>query len=97
MMCIDLTLNNIIDYCDTWYGINCSGFKAMFTNPTYTQVGDDFLENESYNKETIERVSVINICGFLGMDDNGPFSYDSVNIDEAHGSSTPMEWALSWL
>ncbi len=96
-MCIDLTSNNIIDYCGTWYGINCNGFKAMFIDPTYSQVGDDFFKNEGYNKETIEKVSVISICGFLNMDDNGPFSYDNVNIDEAHGSPTPMEWALSWL
>ncbi len=26
-----------------------------------------------------------------------PFSYDGVNIDEAKGSSTPMEQALFWL
>ncbi len=69
----------------------------MFIDPTYSQVGDDFFKNEGYNKETIEKVSVISICGFLNMDDNGPFSYDNVNIDEAHGSPTPMEWALSWL
>jgi hypothetical protein len=96
-MCIDLTLNNIIDYYNTWYEISCNGFKAMFVDPTYLQVGDDFLENESYNKETIERVNVINICVFLDMDDNGPFSYDGVDIDDAQGSSTPVEWALSWL
>jgi hypothetical protein len=29
------------------------------------------------------------------MDDNGPFSYDGVNIDEAKGLSTPFEQALS--
>jgi hypothetical protein len=33
----------------------------------------------------------------LDTDDNGPFSYDGVNIDETKGSSTPMEQALSWL
>ncbi len=26
-----------------------------------------------------------------------PFSYDGLNIDEAKGSSTPMEQALFWL
>jgi hypothetical protein len=31
------------------------------------------------------------------MDDNGPFSYDGVNIDEAKGSSTPVEQTLFWL
>jgi hypothetical protein len=41
----------MIDYCGTWYGINCSGFKAMFANLTYLHVGDDILENEGYNKE----------------------------------------------
>jgi hypothetical protein len=45
----------------------------MFTNPTYSQVSDDFLENEGYNKETIKRVSVINICGFLGWMIMAPF------------------------
>jgi hypothetical protein len=31
------------------------------------------------------------------MDDNGPFSYDGVNINEVEGSHAPMEWVLSWL
>jgi hypothetical protein len=44
MTCIDLILNNIIDYCGTWYGINHGEFKAMFVDLTCLQVDDGFLE-----------------------------------------------------
>jgi len=33
--CTDLTKENIIEYCGTWYGSNRGGFATMFTDPTY--------------------------------------------------------------
>ncbi len=61
------------------------------------QVDDDYSSNEGYKEDTIERADAIDIGGFLDTNDNDPFSYDGVTIDEAKGSSTPMEWALFWL
>ncbi len=50
-----------------------------------------FQKNEAYNKDMVERANVINIGGFLDIDDNDPFSYDGVNIDEVEGLFAPME------
>jgi hypothetical protein len=63
----------------------------VFADLTYLQVDDDYSSNEGYKEDTIERADVINIGGFLDTNDNGPFSYDGVTIDEAKGSSAPME------
>ncbi len=61
------------------------------------QVDDDYSSNEGYKEDAIERANAIDIGGFLDTNDNGHFSYDGVNIDEAKGSSAPMERALFWL
>ncbi len=42
----------------------------------------------------VERASLIVIGGFLVVDDDGPFSYDSIDTYEDKGSFTPIEWAL---
>jgi len=42
---IDLTKNNTIKYFGTWYGIDYGGFKTMFMNPMYLQLGDAYLED----------------------------------------------------
>ncbi len=61
------------------------------------QVDDDYSSNEGYKEDAIERADAIDIGGFLDINDNGPFSYDGVNIYEEERSSTPMKRALFWL
>lgn len=45
MTCTNLTSNNIIEYCDTWYGTNCNGFKAMFANLANGPFSYDGVDN----------------------------------------------------
>ncbi len=41
LTCTDLTKENIIQYCGTWYGFDPGGFVAMFANPTYLHIYDN--------------------------------------------------------
>ncbi len=59
MTCTDLTLDNIIGYCGTWYGADFNGFKAMFVDLAYLQINDGSLEDEGYNEDMVERANVI--------------------------------------
>jgi len=62
----------------------------VFANLTYLQIDDDYSSNEGYKEDIIEKANAIDIREFLDTNDNGPFFYDGVTIDEAEGSSAPM-------
>jgi hypothetical protein len=38
----------IIKYFKTWYGTNYGGFKTMFMDPMYLQLGDAYLEDVKF-------------------------------------------------
>jgi len=44
LMCINLTTENIIEYCNTYYGTHCGGLKCMFVDRTYLQLDDGAFE-----------------------------------------------------
>jgi hypothetical protein len=48
-MCIDLTMENIIEYYGTYYGTHHGGLKCMFVDSTYLQLDDGALDDEDYN------------------------------------------------
>ncbi len=50
LMCINLTTKNIIEYCNTYYGIHCGGFKCMFVDPTYLQLDDGAFTLPGFNR-----------------------------------------------
>ncbi len=45
LTCIDITQEDIIHYCGTWYGSHCGGLVHMFANsrhiPNYMEFNDD--------------------------------------------------------
>lgn len=95
LTCTNLVKGNIIEYCGTCYGTNCDGFKTMFMNPTYLQFGDGYLKDEDQNEDHGEKVSAIDIRGFMAMDDNGlNNAYESVKIHKLEGSFTHIEQTL---
>jgi hypothetical protein len=47
---IDLIKENIIEYCGTWFGFNCGGFKASFIDLRYLQL-DDGASNDEDNED----------------------------------------------
>jgi hypothetical protein len=66
----DLTKDNIIKYCGTWFGSNCGGFQAMFTNLGYLQL-DDRVSNGKDNEDVqVEEPGIIDIDGFMTMNVN---------------------------
>jgi hypothetical protein len=86
-MCTDLTIKNIIEYWGTYYGTHHGGLKCMFANSTYLQLDDGAFNNEDYNQDLINEVDIVDIGGFMTMDENNCFD----NVDVPEGSSTPME------
>jgi hypothetical protein len=63
----------------------------MFADLKYLQVHDGSLEDESYDKNTIDGADIIDIGGLLDIYDNGPFYFDGVHNDEHKNSSTPND------
>jgi len=60
LTCTYLTKENIIEYCGTWYGTNCGGFKTIFMDPTYLQLDDGYLEDKDCHKDLGEDANVPN-------------------------------------
>ncbi len=86
-MCIDLTTQNIIEYCDTYYGTHRGGLKCMFVDSTYLQLDDGVYNNENYNQGLVDEVSIVDIGGLTAMDEDSYF--DNVDVQEA--SFAPMD------
>jgi hypothetical protein len=67
----------------------------MFVDPTHLRLDDGSLEKiEGYNEDIVERFGIIIIGGFLVVDDNRPFSYDTIDTHEDKGPFAPIERAL---
>jgi hypothetical protein len=71
-MCIDFTKENIIQYCETWYGSNHGVFVAMFMDPAYLHLYDNESNNEEPNEDDIEKPWVVNMGGLLTLDGTSP-------------------------
>ncbi len=46
LTCTNLTMENLIEYCNTYYGTHQGGLKCMFADPTYLQL-DDGASNDT--------------------------------------------------
>jgi hypothetical protein len=71
LTCIDLTKENIIKYCGTWYGTNCDGFKAMFAYPTYFQSLAMVIWKMKITRTMVKRLMSLRLGGLIAMDDHG--------------------------
>ncbi len=86
-MCTDLTTKNIIEYWGMYYGTHNGGLKCMFVDLTYLQLHDGAFDNEDCNQDPINEVNIVDIGGFMTMNENSCFD----NVDMLEGSSTPIE------
>jgi hypothetical protein len=57
----NLLKENIIEYCGTWLGFNCGGFKAMFINPRYLQLDDGASDDEDNEYVQVKKSKIIDI------------------------------------
>jgi len=87
LTCTDFTIENIIEYCDRYYGIHHNGFKCMFADLTYLQLDDGVFDDEDCNQVPVNEVDIVYIGGFMAMDEDSCFD----NVDVPKGSSAPMD------
>jgi hypothetical protein len=89
-MVIDATQEDVIDYCGTWFGSNCDGLVAMFTNPKYIPDGLNFEDDSETNGDK----RVIDI-GLIGTMEEVVLPMDEVKaFDELESSNVPLEVTL---
>jgi hypothetical protein len=80
-------MENIIEYCDMYYGTHHGGLKCMFVDLRYLQLDDGVSDDEDYNQDLVDEVNIVDIGGFSAMDEDSYFD----NVDVPEGSSTPMD------
>jgi hypothetical protein len=67
-MVIDVTRENVIEYCGTWYISNCGGLPAIFEDPNHIPNGSNFKDDRDEG--------VIAIGGIKPMDESLPPTND---------------------
>ncbi len=102
LTCIDLTKENIIKYCGTWYGTNCDGFKSMFAYPTYFQSLAMVIWKMKITRTMVKKLMSLTLGGLTSMDDNGPNVYEAITNCEPKGHLPPWSKAyfyykIQWL
>jgi hypothetical protein len=86
-MVIDVTQEDVIDYCGTWFGSNHGGLATMFMDPKY-------IPNDSNSKDdgaTFGDKGVTDI-GLIGTMEEVVLPTNEVKaFDELESSSVPLE------
>jgi hypothetical protein len=70
LTCTDLTMENIIEYCGTYYGTHCGGLKCMFIDSGYLQLHDGAFDDEDCNQDLVNEVGIVDIRALTAMDEN---------------------------
>jgi hypothetical protein len=89
--CTDLTKENIIQYCGTWYGSDHGGFVAMFVEPTYLHIYDNESDDEEADENHSEKPWGIDMCELMRPDDTSPNMEKEKNHNQPSSSSTSTE------
>jgi hypothetical protein len=72
LTCTNLTKENIIQYCGTWYGSDHEGCVAMFANPTYLHIYDNEFDDEKADEDHPQKPWVVDMCKLMRSDDTSP-------------------------
>ncbi len=75
-------MENIIEYCSTYYGTHCGGLECIFVDPTYLQLDDGAFDNEDCNQDLVDKVDIVGIVWLMAMDEDSCF--DSVDVPKVH-------------
>jgi hypothetical protein len=69
---IDLTKENIIQYCGTQYGYDRGGFATMFVDLTYLYIYDNESNDEEADEDHSKQPWVVDMCELKTPDDTSP-------------------------
>jgi hypothetical protein len=95
LTCIDLTKENIIQYCGTWYGFDRGGFATMFGDPIYLHIYDNESDDEEVDEDNFEKPWVVDMCELMKLDDTSPNVEKKRDHNQLSSSSTPTEKTLA--
>jgi hypothetical protein len=89
LTCTDLTKENIIQYCGTWYGSDRGGFAAMFADPTYLHIYNNEFDDEKANEDHFEKPWVVDMCELMRPNDT------SSNVEKEKDHNQPSSSSTS--
>ncbi len=96
LTCIDISQEDIIHYCGTWYGSHRGGLGHMFANPWH--ILNDIESNDDDENEHLEGDDgIMEFDGLMNMEQNDLPMDAIVRSNDTINSSTPMERALAQL
>ncbi len=96
LTCTEISQEDIIHYCETWYGSHCGGLGHMFADPQHIQ--DDMESNDDDEDEHLEGDDgIMEFDGFMNMEQNDPPMGAIVGSNDTINSLTPMERAFAQL
>lgn len=88
LMVTNVTQEDVIECCGTWYGFNCGGLPAMFVDPKHSLDNSNFEDDgfvDDYNDK------VIDIGWIRPMDDSLPPTNDGGACVEPISSITSWD------
>jgi hypothetical protein len=96
LTCIDISQEDIIHYCGTWYGSHCGGLGHMFVDPRH--IPYDMESNDDDDDEHLENADgIMEFDGLMNMEQNYLHVGAIVRSNDTINSSTPMEGVLAQL
>jgi len=92
----DISQEDIIHYCGTWYGSHCEGLGHMFVDPQHIQ--DDMESNDDDEDEHLEGDDgIMEFDGLMNMEQNDLPMGAIVRSNDTINSLTLMERAFAQL
>jgi hypothetical protein len=91
LTCIDLTKENIIQYCGTWCGYDPGSFVAMFADPSYLHIYDNEFDDEEANEAHSDKPWVVDMCELMKPYDTSPNMEKEKDHNQPSSSSTSTE------
>jgi hypothetical protein len=96
LTCIDISQEDIIHYCGTWYGSHHGGLGHMFADPRH--IPDDMESNDDEKDEHLEGDDgFMEFDGLMNMEQNDLPMGAIVGSNDVINSLTPMEKAFAQL
>jgi hypothetical protein len=96
LTCTNISQEDIIHCCETWYGSHCGGLGHMFADPRH--IPDDMESNDDDEDEHLEGGDgIMEFDGLMNMEQNDLPMGAIVGSNDTINSSTPMERDLAQL